>query len=119
MATKSKSSKGLRTPNNRASASSTLAFTPYSGRKVRELAKRASHQIKQLHLLMPVYQRTERILVPAGLKRMRDTSGISAAQIEAGALLFSVNHEMQMLINKLTDTVAVLQAHVEEAGEAN
>jgi hypothetical protein len=121
MATKAKSSKGVLTPYLRAStsAASTLTFAPASARKVRELTKRASHQVKQLHLLMPLYQRTERILVPAGLKRMRDTSGIPPAQKDAGALLHALNHELQISINKLTDMVAVLQAHVEEAEEAN
>ena len=118
MVTKAKSKTGLRASSNRTS-SATLSFTPSSARKVRELTNRASHQINQLRLLTPLFTRTERLLVPAGIKRMRDPSKIPAAQQEAGALLHVLNHELQLFIDRLTDTIAVLQVHVEEASDAS
>jgi hypothetical protein len=113
MVTKAKKSPmDLRAPRKR---SVSLTFSHDTSHRVRVLTQRASTQIGQLRQLMPLYQRTERILMPEGLKRMRDTSGIPAAQLEAGAMLYALNHELVLFMNGLTDTVAALQAYVEDA----
>ena len=105
---------GLRKPR---SSAASLTFSANSSRRVRDLTKRASTQMRQLRMLLPLYQRTERILMPAGLKRLHGTSSIPVAQQEAGTLLYTLNHELVQLMNKLTDTLAALQAHVDEATE--
>lgn len=115
MVTKAKSPIDVRAPQRR---STSLTFSANSSRRVRDLTKRASTQIGQLRRLIPLYQRTERILMPAGLHRMRDTAGIPVAQQqEACALLYAANHELRLFIDRLTDTLAALQAQVEEAME--
>jgi hypothetical protein len=97
--------------------SASLTFNPNSSRRVRDLTKRASAQISQLRRLLPLYQRTERILLPAGLKRIPDSTGRLSPQVEAGTLLYTLNHELVQFMDRLTDTIAALNAHVDEAVE--
>lgn len=94
-----------------------IKLSPNASRRMRVLTHRASTQIGQLHLLVPLYLRTERILAPEGLKRMRDTSGIPVAQKEAGALLYALNHELVLFISQLADTLAALQAEVADTAK--
>jgi hypothetical protein len=86
-----------------------------SRRKLLELSSRASHQVTLLARLIPVYVTTETLVVPKGSRHLRDD--IAPSRKDVGVVLRGLNKEMQALINKLADTLAVLQVHVAEAAE--
>lgn len=84
-----------------------------SRRKLLELSSRASQQVTQLARLIPVYVTTETLVVSKVSRHQSDDS--TPLRQDAGAVLRALNREMQALTTRLTDTLAVLNAHVEEA----
>lgn len=84
-----------------------------SRRKLLELSSRATLQVTQLARLIPVYVTTETLVAPKGARHQSDDS--TSSRQDARAVLRALNREMQALTTRLTDTLAVLNAHVEEA----